>query len=174
MQTEPGLSRSRPLIGHYDIDPRQSAVTFRTRHMFGLAPVRGTFAIRRGTVDVAEPVTESACYAEIETASFHTRTSERDRTVLSPRFLDPGSYPVIIFTSTGIDAENQVMTGTLTVRDVSRPVTLSVIEHAAAAGSAFTARATTRIDRTEFGITAMRGLAGRYLNITVEVQCVRK
>jgi polyisoprenoid-binding protein YceI len=173
MQTEPELRKSRPLIGHYDIDPRQSAITFRTRHMFGLAPVRGRFAIRHGTVDVAEPVTESGSYAEIDTASFRTRTSERDRTVLSPRFLDPARYPVMIFRSSGVDAEGQVLTGTLTVRDVTRPVRLSVIEHAQAPGAAFLARARTRIDRTEFGITAMRGLAGRYLDITVEVRCVR-
>ena len=35
-------------------------------------------------------------------------------------------------------------------------------------------RATTRIDRTEFGITAARGLAARYLDLTVEIQCNRK
>ena len=35
------------------------------------------------------------------------------------------------------------------------------------------ARASTRIDRTEFGVTAYRGVAGRYLDITVEVRCVR-
>jgi len=40
-------------------------------------------------------------------------------------------------------------------------------------GGSFTARATTRVDRTEFGITASRGLAARYLDLTVEVQCTR-
>ena len=38
----------------------------------------------------------------------------------------------------------------------------------------FTVRATTRIDRTEFGVTAYRGLAGRHLDLSVEAQCVRK
>jgi hypothetical protein len=33
-------------------------------------------------------------------------------------------------------------------------------------------RATARIDRTEFGVTAYRGLAGRYLDMSVEVQCI--
>jgi hypothetical protein len=37
----------------------------------------------------------------------------------------------------------------------------------------FTARATVRIDRYDFGLTASRGLAGRYLDVTVEVRCVR-
>ena len=35
------------------------------------------------------------------------------------------------------------------------------------------ARASTRIDRTEFGVAAYRGVAGRYLDMTVEVRCVR-
>jgi polyisoprenoid-binding protein YceI len=60
----------------------------------------------------------------------------------------------------------------LTVRHVSRPVTLSIGQLTVAPGS-FTARATMRIDRTEFGVIAYRGLAGRYLEMTVEVRCVR-
>ena len=37
-----------------------------------------------------------------------------------------------------------------------------------------TAAAALRVDRTEFGVTAMPGLAGRYLDLTVEVRCTRK
>ena len=37
----------------------------------------------------------------------------------------------------------------------------------------FTVRASTRIDRAEFGVTAYRGVAGRYLDMTMEVRCVR-
>lgn len=168
MQTEP----TTPHLGHYDIDPGQSAVTFRTRHLFGLAPVHGTFAIKAGTVDIAEPVTASGINAEIETASFRTRNGQRDRRVLSPRFLDSRRYPVLTFRSGPVDAESQVVDGTLTVRDVARPVRLSMVR-CAVSGRSFNAQATTRIDRTEFGITAARGLAGRYLDVTVEVQCVR-
>jgi polyisoprenoid-binding protein YceI len=174
MHTESALSAtSTPQLGHYDIDPSRSAVTFRTRHLFGLAPVRGTFAIRGGAADIAEPLTGSAVHAEIETASFRTRNGQRDRSVLSPRFLDPARYPAMIFSSGHIDAESQVLTGTLTVREVTQPVRLSIVQYAPTAGS-FTARATARIDRTKYGVTALRGLAGRYLDVTVEVQCVRR
>jgi polyisoprenoid-binding protein YceI len=176
MHNEPEQTATTPQLGRYRIDPDQSAVTFRTRHLFGLAPVHGTFAIKAGTVDVAEPLAASGINAEIETASFCTRSGQRDRSVLSPRFLDPGRYPMLTFRSgpldAAIDTESQVVTGTLTVRDVTRPVRLSVARCAVSQQS-FTARATARIDRTEFGITAARGLAGRYLDVTVEVQCVR-
>jgi polyisoprenoid-binding protein YceI len=65
------------------------------------------------------------------------------------------------------------LTGTLTVRDVTRPVSLPIEQSAVSSGS-FTACAATRIDRTAFGVTAYRGLAGRYLDMTVEARCVRK
>jgi polyisoprenoid-binding protein YceI len=47
-------------------------------------------------------------------------------------------------------------------------------EFTGVAARSFTVRATTRIDRTEFGVTGARGLAGRYLDITVEVPCARR
>ena len=174
MRTEPELTTAlTPQPGRYDIDPGRSAVTFRTRHLFGLAPVRGTFAVRAGTVDIAGPATGPGIYAEIDAASFRTGNGQRDRSVLSPRFLDSTDHPVMIFRSSEMDAEGQVLTGTLTVRGVTRPVSLSIVRYAPSAGS-FTARATVRIDRTEYGVTASRGLAARYLDVTVEVLCVRK
>ncbi len=160
-----------PHLGRYEIDAGRSAVTFRTRHLFGLAPVRGRLAIRGGRVDIAEPLAASAVHAEIDAASFRTGNPARDATVRSARLLDAGRYPVVTFTSERVDG--QELTGTLTVRDVTRPVRLS-IERSAVSPRSFTVRATTRIDRTEFGVTAYRGLAGRYLDLSVEVQCVRK
>jgi len=172
MQTEPAVVTTTPQPGHYGIDPRRSRVTFATRHLFGLGRVRGSFAVRGGTADVADPIAASAVYAEIETASFRTKNPARDGSVLSRRFLDPAGHPVMTFRSDRIEAGGQVVTGTLTVRGTSRPVTLTITRCEVSRGS-FTARATARIDRTEFGITAARGLAARYLDLTMEVQCTR-
>jgi polyisoprenoid-binding protein YceI len=198
MQIETAVIATAPQPGHYDIDPDRSRVTFATRHLFGLARVKGSFAIRGGTADVADPITASAIHAEIETASFRTGSRQRDHSVLSPRFLDPAGHPVMTFRSDRIEAEGQgsvtkerglepsggsrgvvppgqprqTLTGTLTVRGTTRPVTLTVNRCEVSRGS-FTVRATARIDRTEFGITAARGLAARYLDLTVEAQCTR-
>ena len=173
MQTRPAVVTTAPQPGHYAIDPARSRVTFATRHLFGLGRVNGSFAIRGGTADVADPIAASAVYAEIETASFRTRNGGmRDRSVVSPRFLDPAGHPVIVFRSDQIGADNDAVSGWLTARGTTRPVTLAVTGCEAGHGS-FTARATIRIDRTEFGITALRGLAARYLDLTVEVRCTR-
>jgi polyisoprenoid-binding protein YceI len=136
-----------------------------------LAAVRGTFAIRTGTIDIAEPLADSSAHAEIEAASFSTGNRQRDASVRSAGFLDAGQHPVITFHSERID--HLVLTGTLTARGVTRPVSMTVEWSDVSPGS-FTARAMTRIDRTEFGVTASRGLAGRYLDVTLEVRCVRK
>src|ERR1700753_3459186 len=87
--------------GRYRIDPVRSAVTFTTRHLFGLAPVRGTLALRDGTVHVADPVTGSTASARAATASFQSGTAPRDAAVLSPRLLDATACPSLTFTSTG-------------------------------------------------------------------------
>lgn len=165
------VAPAAPQPGRYEIDTSRSAVTFRTRHMFGLAPVRGSFAIRAGRVEVAGPLTDPGIHVEIEAASFRTGNPLQDSVVRSARLLDAGQYPVITFRSGHMDG--LALTGTLTVRDVTEPVSLS-IEQFAVTPRSFTARAVTRIDRTAFGVTAYRGLAGRYLDMRVEVRCVHK
>jgi polyisoprenoid-binding protein YceI len=107
MKTTPAATATTPQPGHYDIDPRRSRVTFATHHLFGLGRVKGSFAIRAGTADVAEPIAASAIHAEIDAASFRTKNPSRDRSVLSPRFLDPAGHPVMIFRSDRVDAEGQ-------------------------------------------------------------------
>jgi polyisoprenoid-binding protein YceI len=171
MQTNRADTKTTPQLGRYEIDTGGSAVTFRTRHLFGLVPVRGTFAIRTAAIDIAEPLSRSSIRVEIEATSFQSGNEQRDASVRSGRFLDAGRYPVLTFTSGELD--RAVINGMLTVRDVTRPVSLA-IEETAASPRSFTARATTRIDRTDFGLVAARGLAGRYLDLSMEVRCVRK
>ena len=161
----------KPRLGRYDIDPATSAVRFRTRHMFGLAPVRGDFQIRAGTVDVTEPASESRVNVEIDTASLRSGNTARDASVRSARFLDVSRYPVMVFVGEKMDG--QELLGRLTVGSVTRPVRLPVEVSDVSAGS-FTARGTVRLDRTEFGVTALPGLAARYLSVSLEVRCVAR
>ena len=172
MNTEPQTMQA-PRLGRYEIDASRSRVTFRTRHMFGLGPVRGTFAIRSGSVGIAEPLADSAVQVEIDAASFRTGNEQRDQSVLSARFLNATRYPVISFRDGHVSADGTTIRGMLTVREACRPVSLSIGQVTVDERS-FTASATVRVDRTEFGVTAMPGLAGRYLNLTVEVRCTRR
>ncbi|GAA2431991.1 YceI family protein [Streptomyces mauvecolor] len=170
METNQDRTTAAPGLGRYAIDPGGSAVTFRTRHVFGLLPVSGSFTIRSGTVDIAEPLDGSSVGVEIDTASFSTGNRQRDTVVRSPRFLDADRHPLITFTADRLDGTT--VPGTLTVCGIARPLSLSIEESASSAG-AFTAVATARVDRTAFGVTASRGMAGRHLDMTVRVRCIR-
>ncbi|MFC4493251.1 YceI family protein [Streptomyces ovatisporus] len=159
-----------PALGRYEIDPAGSVVRFTTRHIFGLASVRGTFAVKGGTVDVTEPLAESVVRVDVATGGFDTGNGVRDSAVRSRRFLDAHRYPLMTFHAERVDGATVV--GTLTARKITRPVGLSVGQ-ITVTGREFTVRATTRIDRTEFGVTGSRGMTGRYLDVTAEVRCVR-
>ena len=93
------VPQATPQPGRYEIDTTCSAVTFRTRHLFGLAPVRGSFAIRAGTIDVGEPLARSSAFVQIDAASFRTGNGQRDDQVRSERLLDTERYPAITFRS---------------------------------------------------------------------------
>ena len=161
MHTEPELTQPAPQLGRYDIDP--SALSC---HVPDPAPVRARRRCAAPSPSGAAPWTSpspstgSAIYAEIDTASFRTASSQRDRTVLSPRFLNPARYPVMIFSSGRLDVRGQVAHRHAdgARHRAGRSAFPSCITPRRP--GSFTARATTRIDRTEFGVTAMRGLAG--------------
>jgi polyisoprenoid-binding protein YceI len=164
-----------PGTGSYAIDAERSTVAFKGRHLFGLAPVRGTVAISHGVIDVADPITDSGVQVEIDAASFHTGNGWRDGDVRSARFLDAERYPSMRFTAGRLDRSGGgTLVGTLTVRDVTRPVSLAIERCAERPGSPSTlaVRASVRIDRTDFGLTGARGLAGRHLEVSIDILAV--
>ncbi|WP_116046009.1 YceI family protein [Amycolatopsis palatopharyngis] len=164
-------STGAPLPGRYEIDTSRSVITFAGRHLFGLLPVRGSFRIRNGTVDVAAEAPGSAVRVEVDAESFHTGNERRDTDVRSARFLDTGRFPLLSFESELVG--ETTVTGALTACGTTRRIVLSVGELDALRDT-FTARATARVDRTEFGVTAARGLAGRHLNLMLEIRAVRE
>ncbi|GGS69760.1 YceI family protein [Nonomuraea spiralis] len=160
-----------PPLGRYEIDTENSGIHFTTRHLFGLGRVRGTFDIKAGTVEVAEPLADSRVRVEIDAASFHTGNHQRDEAVRSPRFLDTARHPTITFAAGG-GADGTTLTGTLTVAGAEHPLTLTV-DGCDVTANGFTVVVTARVDRTAFGVTAMPGIAARHLAMSAEVRCVR-
>jgi polyisoprenoid-binding protein YceI len=163
-----------PAVGEYRIDVTASTMTFRTRHIFGLAPVNGSFRLREGHIRVADPVGESAVHATVSAASFHTGVSARDTTIRSGQYLDVENHPDITFASTGLAQRDGrwVLHGTLTVRGRGCPVDVPV-EESEVDGPRVRLRASARVDRYAFGITAMKGMTGRWLTFVLELQANR-
>ncbi|MFD0554781.1 YceI family protein [Streptomyces rectiviolaceus] len=88
-----------PKSGTYEIDPTASTVRFRTRTVFGLFPVRGTFGIDRGRITVTDAVEESSVDVTIRADTFDSGLERRDRHVASGDYLDAAAYPDIEFRS---------------------------------------------------------------------------
>ncbi|MFD9891195.1 YceI family protein [Amycolatopsis sp. NPDC059027] len=163
-----------PAEGTYRIDPERSAISFGTRHIFGLFAAHGMFSLHEGFIRVADPVTESSAWAKIPAMSFDTGNPARDRTVRSGQYLDAGKYPDITFASTRLarTEEGWVLHGSLTVRGKSSGLELRV-ESARTADSRLTLRATSRVDRYAFGVTKMKGMTGRYLTFRLDLTADR-
>jgi polyisoprenoid-binding protein YceI len=154
-----------PAIGAYRIEAGESTIEFVTRHMFGLAPVRGTFALRDGVVHVAEPVSASMVRATIDAGSIDTGLAARDNTVRSAQYLDTTRYPDIVFVANDVEGD-RLLRGTLTVR--GRTERLDVrIDEVRVLGHRLQLRASAEVDRYAWGITAMKGMTGRRLRFTL-------
>ena len=159
-----------PAPGTYRIDAARSAITFTTRHLFGLGPVRGSFDLNDGEIRIADPLEESSARARISAASFRTGNPSRDGAVRSARLLDTGAHPDITFLSRRLvrAGGRWVLHGLLSVRGKAHPVEL-LIEEAQPGGRDLRVRASTGINRYDFGITKVKGLAARYLGFRLDI-----
>src|SRR5215831_16025046 len=113
-----------PAPGTYRIDAARSAITFTTRHLFGLGAVRGSFDLHEGEIRIADPLGESSARAKISAASFRTGNPSRDGAVRSARLLDTGAHPGISFLSRRLDQTDGrwILHGLLSVRGKAHPV----------------------------------------------------
>ncbi|MGH3437805.1 MAG: YceI family protein [Sciscionella sp.] len=159
-----------PSPGNYRIDPQRCTITFATRHLFGLGAVNGTFALREGTIHVADPVQDSWARAAISVAGFRSGNPGRDAAVLSDRLLAAERHPDIAFASTRLEChgERWVLRGSLSVRGITREISVPV-DASSATGTELRVNASLRIDRFEFGIRHARGLAARYLDLQLDI-----
>jgi polyisoprenoid-binding protein YceI len=119
-----------PAVTRWQIDPAHSTAHFGVRHML-ISTVRGAFEKVSGSVvlDEVDP-TKSAIDLAIDAASVGTREPKRDAHLRSADFFDVEKYPTITFHSTKIAKAGQDeyrVTGDLTIRGVTKSVTLDVV-----------------------------------------------
>lgn len=159
-----------PALGAYRIEPGESTVEFVTRHLFGLAPVRGSFTLRDGIVHVADPIDASMVRATVDAGSFDTGNHQRDNNVRSARFLDTARHPEITFVANGVHGDN--LGGTLTVKGRTEPLDVR-IDEIRVLGHRLQIRAGAEVDRYRWGVTAMKGMTGRWLRFTLSLVASR-
>lgn len=159
-----------PAPGTYAIDPTRSTISFTTRHLFGLAGVAGTFALRSGSLQIAEPATASTATAVFDATSFSTPSAKRDKDVRSAKFLDTDNNPDITFISTALRqvGAQWELNGTLTAHGTAAPTMLAVRE-VTTEGDEVVLRASTVVDRYAHNVTAAKGMAGRRIDLELMI-----
>lgn len=169
--------------GTWNIDPGHSEVTFVIRHL--MTKVRGTFTDFTGSVQIAEELAESTATAEIKVASIDTRNPDRDAHVRTSDVLDVEKFPTMTFATSGVRAEDgeYLLDGELTIKDVTRPITLTVEFNGVGEDpwggtrAGFSAAAT--INRKDWGVEfniplkGEKALLSDKVEIQLEIQAVR-
>jgi polyisoprenoid-binding protein YceI len=161
----------------WSIDPAHSAAQFQVRHMM-ISNVRGEFGKMSGKV-FFDGKNYSTLKAEaiIEVASINTREPKRDNHLRSSDFFDAATYSSITFKSKrieGIRGNNFNLVGDLTIRGVTKEITLAVeatpIIKGMAGESRIGAHATAKLNRQDFGVKWNRSLDSGGVLVGDEVQ----
>lgn len=180
-------------MNRWSFEPGHTAAHFRARHMM-VTWMRGSFTDVHGYVELdPDDLTKGAVEARIDVATLWTGEKDRDAHLLSADFLDAESHPQIVFRGdrvTALGATELRVTGELTIRGVTRETSLEVeflgtwptpywdgdrdLGPIRRAGF----RATTRIDRNDFGVswngTLDRGgvVVGDHVWITLDAEAM--
>ena len=156
----------------WQVDYSHTGIRFSARHMM-ISTVRGEFTkfeidahldeneinkIHDANVLAEDDILNSKLYVQIDAASLNTHDAKRDAHLHSADFLNVAQFPYLVFQGKGgekIDATHGKLHGDLTVRGVTRPVTLDV-EFLGEAKAPWSHNAgfaaTTKINRKDWGL----------------------
>jgi polyisoprenoid-binding protein YceI len=179
-------TKTRPEIdtGTWKLDPAHTKVGFVAKHLM-VTKVRGHFDGFDGTIEVADDLTDSSIEVTLRAATVTTGAEDRDNHLRSADFLDVENHPELRFVSTDItrDGDTWKVTGDLTIRNVTRPITLDALYEGTAIDPwgnthvGFSARA--HMQREDWGLTwnaALEGggwLVSKDVVLEIEGQLVR-
>jgi len=161
--------------GTWTIDKRHTSVTMKVRH-FGAS--KYTFRFAQGSVDAsydynpAKPL-DTKISVTIDAAAVDTGLPDFNKEIgTDPKFFNAGQYPKITFVSTKVEPGK--LTGDLTFRGVTKPVTLDVVYDGYAKtpfGSQIMGfSATGKIKRSDFGFTHLVPMVGDDVDLLIEVE----
>jgi polyisoprenoid-binding protein YceI len=169
----------------WKLDPTHTIVEFSAKHLM-ITTVKGRITDIEGSIFTDEKNPEnSSVQATLNAISIDTRTEQRDQHLRSADFLHVEKYPTIGFKSTRIEGDRKAfkLIGDLTIRDVTREITLDVQFEGQTkdpwGGERVGFSAQGKLDRREFGLTWNQlletgGLAvGNDIKINIEVEAVK-
>lgn len=179
-------TQTRPEIetGEWSLDKAHTKIGFVAKHLM-VSKVRGHFESFDGTIEVADDLSDSKIEVTLDAASVDTGASDRDQHLRSADFLDVENYPELSFQSTQISRHGETwkITGDLTIRGETRPVTLDASFEGAATdpwgNEHIGFSAYTTLEREDWGLTWNARLEGggwlvsKEVDIEIEGQLVR-
>jgi polyisoprenoid-binding protein YceI len=164
--------------GTWNVDPKHSSVEFQVKHM-GIATVKGFFEDFEGTLEVGATLGESKARGKVVVDSISTRDDARDGHLKSGDFFDAETHTEITFESTSIEAsgdEELTINGDLTIRGVTKPITLRAIVDGADTDPWGNERvgveATTTIVRSDYGMSFNQALGSGNLLVSDKVKII--
>ncbi|GAA3017893.1 YceI family protein [Streptosporangium longisporum] len=170
------------LTGDYAFDTARTRIGFTARHTIGPV-VRGRFERVEGGAHVdGDHPSRSSVTVTIGAGSLQTLNPRRDK-ALRGKFLDLDDHPAITFTSTGVRQAGEtafLLTGDLTIRGVTRPVTVDVerigVEQDPRGGARIRFRGGATIDRKDWGVhwAGAAGLVARKVTLEFDVTVIRR
>jgi len=165
----------------WKIDSDHSAAQFSVRHL-AVSNVRGEFGNVSGRIvfDEENP-SKTTIEATIDVTTINTRVAGRDEDLKGPSFFDVAKYPTITFRSTSVRPTGPnafEVSGDLTIHGVTKPVVLHVESPAAVKNARGVERrgaeGTTKLSRKEFGVSADPGIVGDEVQVTIDLEAVRR
>ncbi|BAQ08770.1 uncharacterized conserved protein [Bacillus sp. OxB-1] len=170
-------------MAKWTVDASHSSIGFEVKHMM-VSKVKGQFNSYTADVEAEDltDLTTATIAFEIDTASIDTNSEDRDNHLKSADFFDAEANPKIVFKSTDITkkGDDYKVTGDLTIKDVTKPVTFEV-EYGGKGTNpwgveVYGFEAEAKINREEFGLTWNAALetggvlVGKDIKIKVELQ----
>lgn len=171
----------------WSIDPMHSEVQFKVKHLV-ISTVTGFFKSFEGTVESeTEDFDGAKINFSIDIDSIDTKQTQRDEHLKSPEFFDAAQYPHITFSSTSFTKtgdEEYELNGDLTIKGVTKPVTLNVEYGGSAADFYGNTKAgfeiTGKVNRKEFGLTwdgvteAGAIVVGEDIKLLINIQLIKQ
>lgn len=157
-------------MGTWKFDPYHTQVEFSAKHL-GMMTVRGHFkdVVASGEIHPEAPE-RSRFEATIDIASIRTHNAQRDKDLLSSNFLEVEKYPTMKFKSTRVEpagGDRFKVTGELTIKGTTRPVTLDVVKYGEfndpRMGHRIGYAGQTTINRKDFGMNFSAMLDGKFV-----------
>jgi polyisoprenoid-binding protein YceI len=173
--------------GVWELDPAHSEVTFRVKHLV-ITSISGKFERFKATFKSrARDFSDAEVTFDAEVASINTGNAQRDAHLQSDDFFNAAMFPHVVFKSTGMRKLNDSqfrLDGDITIRDVTKPITLDVEVGGIAVDPYGQTKAgfevSGRLSRREFGLKwnalteAGGAVAGDEVRIFASVQFIKK